>query len=772
MKAVLRALRGNLRSHKFQRGLVFLTLLAAALLLAVAVTAYFSGFRVYDRLMARTHGAHIWLIVDARRASPDEIARAVQAVPEVVESTRPLATFRFTLEAPDGKKAVVTTRDLDPDRKIARLVWMDGRAPKPRSHEIALDANLARILGIHLGDSVTLGAGKRANRFTVTGTFITSEFCAYPNCNPPHVYLAPGTLAASMQREGVRPDSWDVALRVRDPRRAEEVLRKLRQALPPGSVAGYTWLEVRRYVGFDLQVQAIFVLAFGLMAVLVAGFLIANAVASAVRGQTRQIGLLRAIGFTSGQVALVYLGEYLLVGLAAALAGMALGVPLARAVFANVSRRYAASTPLPPLWTFPAILAAILGMVALAAAYPLRRIARLDTVTAIRRGAEPPRRRAVRLLRLPFPVAYGLTGLLSTPTRTLLTTLGLAVGALAITVALSLGATVREFVNDPLGLGLAPAADVAVGAGAGVTPDALLAAIRQRPEVASYACQWSMDVQLPGEEKDLYPRIVCGDLSLYANMLLEGRVPEARDEAVAAYTIAHQHGWHVGDKVTLLAQGRAYTFRIVGIYRDMNNLGQMFILPAEAFSEKPAGYFFYVRLKPGNDPHTFLSALKEQFHGHVWGEVPADSFKNDDSEMNVGRILEVTVGTLSLLLGLLTAVGVLGGLSLNVHEERRTLGVLKALGMTPGQAMVSVVAAAVGMALLGYVVGAPFGVAVAKALFNALSCMVGLGPIPVPVDWLGLALLLPGLMLMAALGAYLPARRAAQLPVVEVLREE
>ncbi len=52
------------------------------------------------------------------------------------------------------------------------------------------------------------------------------------------------------------------------------------------------------------------------------------------------------------------------------------------------------------------------------------------------------------------------------------------------------------------------------------------------------------------------------------------------------------------------------------------------------------------------------------------------------------------------------------------------------------------------------------------------SKMVGLGPIPVPVDGLGLALLLPGLMLMAALGAYLPARRAAHLPVVEVLQEE
>ncbi len=772
MKAVLRALRGNLRSHKFQRGLVFLTLCAAALLLAVALTAYFAGFRVYDRLMARTHGAHIWLSVDARRATPEEVARAVQSLPEVVESTPPLATFRFILEAPNGQQTTVIARDLTPDRNIARLVWTDGRAPKPRSHEIALDANLARALDIHLGDTVTLWAGRRANPFTVTGLFVTSEFCAYPNCQPSRVYLGPGTLAAAMQREGVRPDSWDVGLRVREPQQADEVLATLRQTLSPGWVTGYSWQKIRRYVGFDLQMQAIFVLAFGLMAVLVAGFLIANAIAAAVRSQTRQIGLLRALGFTNGQVALVYLGEYLLVALVAAFAGLAVGVPLARTVFANVSRRYAADTPLPPLWTFPAVGATMLGLAALAAAYPLRRIARLDPVTAIRRGAEPPRRRVVRLLRLPFPVAYGLTGLLSTPVRTLLTTLGLAVGALALTVALSLAATVREFVNDPVGLGLVPAADVVVGPEAEVTPDALLAAIRQRPEVASYACQQSMAVQLPGEEDDLYPRLVCGDLSLYANMLLEGRLPQAKDEAAAAYTLAHRHGWQIGDTVTLLAQGRSYPFRIVGIYRDLNNLGQMFLLPAEAFSEKPLGYLFYVRLKPESDPHAFLRALKEQFQGHVWGEVPADAFRNDDSGMNVGRMLEGTVGILALLLGLLTAVGVLSSLSLNVHEERRNWGVLKALGMTPGQAMVSVVAAAVGMALVGYGVGAPGGVFLAKTLLNALARRVGLGPIPVPVDGLGLGLLLPGLLLMAALGASWPARRAARLPVIEVLRDE
>ncbi len=766
MRAVFRAVRANLRSHRLQKGLVFLTLAASALLLTLALTAYASGFRVYDRLMERTHGAHIWLSADPDEVSAEALAQAVQEQPEVVEATATMPTFRLALEAPDGKKVDVLAREFVPERTIARLLWVEGEAPAPHSNEIAIDRNLARVLELGLGDQVNLWVGDRHEAFTVSGTFITSEFCAYPNCQPARVYLGSGTLTGAMP-----PDSWDVGVRLREPQRAEEVLRALRGAFPQGAIEGYTWLKIRRYVGLDLQIQAVFILAFAMMAVLVAGFLIANTVAGAVRAQTRQIGLLRAVGFTNGQLAAIYLSEFLLVGALAAVAGMALGTPLADRIFARLSERYAAGTLTPPPGGLAVLGAAILALVAVAVAWPLRRIARLDTVTAIRRGAEPPKRRGVRLLRLPLPVAYGLSGLLARPGRTFLTTMGLAVGALAITVALSLGATVQTFASDPVGMGLTPDADVIVTADEGVSPDALLAALRDDPDVLAYACEGRLTVRVQGDDQDLWTRLVCGDPSLYANTLLEGRLPQAEDEVAAAYTIAHQHGWQVGDEITIASKGRTATFRIVGIYRDIDNLGHMLIIPADAFLEGTPPLFF-VRLAPGTEPHAFLEKVKAQFDGRVDGKVVAEIFSSSESGMDAGRILRSTVLILSSLLGLLTAVGVLGSLSLNVYEERHTLGILKALGMTPAQVALAVICAAVAMALMGYAVGAPAGAAVAQALFSALARMVGLGPVPATIDRLGVALLLPALSLMAALGAYLPARRAARLSVFEVLQEE
>jgi ABC-type lipoprotein release transport system permease subunit len=56
---------------------------------------------------------------------------------------------------------------------------------------------------------------------------------------------------------------------------------------------------------------------------------------------------------------------------------------------------------------------------------------------------------------------------------------------------------------------------------------------------------------------------------------------------------------------------------------------------------------------------------------------------------------------------------------------------------------------------------------------QALSNSTGGPPnIQISINWWGLALLIPATALVAALGAYVPARWAARVPAAEVLRYE
>ena len=106
------------------------------------------------------------------------------------------------------------------------------------------------------------------------------------------------------------------------------------------------------------------------------------------------------------------------------------------------------------------------------------------------------------------------------------------------------------------------------------------------------------------------------------------------------------------------------------------------------------------------------------------------------------------------------------------NRRRREFGMLKAVRMTPRQVTLSVLVGAAGMALLGYVVGLPAGLGGMRLLMDTVARQQGFGPLSPPVDETGLLLLLPGIVLVAMVGALLPAQRAGRTSVVEALRYE
>jgi putative ABC transport system permease protein len=127
---------------------------------------------------------------------------------------------------------------------------------------------------------------------------------------------------------------------------------------------------------------------------------------------------------------------------------------------------------------------------------------------------------------------------------------------------------------------------------------------------------------------------------------------------------------------------------------------------------------------------------------------------------------------LSLVLVGIAVIGVFNSVWMGVRERRRELGMLKAVGMTPGQVTFSVLSEAAGTALVGYVVGLAVGLVGIRVLIDTVARAVGFGPLSPPMDGVGLALLLPGVVLVAVGGASLPAYRAGQTSVVDALRYE
>lgn len=776
MHAIIRQAKANLKSHKLQAVLILVTLFAAATLLTVALSTFHSTQGAYDRLFKRTHGAHLWLYLDPERVTAEKAEALLTDLPGVEATTGAMRYIRATLFMGEERVSGLHLRAWpDETATVARPLLVAGRAPLMGEIDaIVLDRNVAAAHDIDVGDSVSLllPAGQRP--LTVVGQFVSAEFCPYPSCFPPRNYLAPGALTALGLTPSASPGMRDseglaIGLRLQNAAEIGAVRQTVEEALPDESIATWhDWKDIGSWSGFALQFERVIFISFSIVAALAAGFLIANTIGGTVRAQTRQIGLLKAVGFTRRQLVFLNLAEYLGLALLASLAGLAVASPLALSILRPVAAAFGETEVNPPLWIVIAVPLSTLLIATVFTLWPVRRAVRLDAVEAIRFGAERARHRAAKLPRVSLPLAVGVSDVFSRPRRSVLTALGLALAVLALTATLTLNATLNAFTSDPTLYGFD--ADLLLYPSAFLTDEDVRRIIAAQSEVQVYHSQIWWNFQFPGEDETLSARFPEGDLEAFRYPLVEGRMFENPDEVVVGYGLARERNLHPGDTLTVLLEGEPLALRVVGTYREISNMGRMLLAPAETLRRlRPdaSAFSYRVKLRSSADAEAVATALRRNSNDLL--EVTLASEERAPSNITA---LPKVMAALAIVLGSIAMLGVFNNVWMGVQERQRELALFKAVGMTPRQVTQSVLTGAGMLALFAYVVGMPLGLAGIRALMDAMARGIGFGPLDPPVDRLGLLLILPGIVLVALAGAYLPARRAGRTSVVETLRYE
>ena len=131
-----------------------------------------------------------------------------------------------------------------------------------------------------------------------------------------------------------------------------------------------------------------------LFALFIGMFIIYNSFAIAVTQRRSEIGILRALGATRGQIRWLFLGESAVTGLIGSLGGLGFGVLIARGIAASIgaliSDVYGVAQHADELSTSPALLLLALaigiGTSIIAAAIPAHNAARVDPVQALQKG--------------------------------------------------------------------------------------------------------------------------------------------------------------------------------------------------------------------------------------------------------------------------------------------------------------------------------------------------------------------------------------------------
>ena len=772
MSAVWRAARGAVRRRRLQTIVIGIVVAISTMMSVVALGILAASSGPFEQAYTRQAGAHLVAEYDNSKASDAALTRAARA-PEVAAAAGPFSQGIVTAAFTEGPAVSVTfVGRADPGGPVDRLnVWKGRWADKPG--EIVLNQNPAsRYLSV---GNMFFGRQEVGAKVRVSGgPVLTVVGFAFTVSKSADAWVTPEQMAA------LHPTASQVLYRFAPAATAAQISAAqsaVTAGLPAGALLGsQSYLTLKAAATAKPNTFVPFLVIFGCLGLAVAILIVVNVISGAVVAGFRHIGVLKALGFTPTQVMAVYLTMVALPAIAGSVIGTVLGNLMAKPLLTNAFLDQGAGDIGVPLWLDGTVLVGMPVVVALSALGPVLRARSLSASEAISAGSTPHAGRALRIqrwlggTRLPRSVSLGLGQPFARPARSALTLFAVLLGVTSATLAIGLANSLLTYQKADNRTDAVQVQVVVPGGpdGGELSDPAAEALLRSLPDTAHVMATAFVPMRLVGTTQDVSVGFWRGDSDRLGYRVLQGHLPNGLNQVAVSQRFLTQHGLAVGDPLTVELDGKRTQLQIVGqlLFSSANQIYSNWATLAGVAPSAQADSY-EVQLKPGANVDAYLARVHAAYGG--WQAAPAD---NSDSFVT---IVIATVTLLTLLLSSVAALGVFNTVILNTRERRRDLGMLKSIGMTPGQVTVMVVTSMAALGAIGALLGVPIGIGAHRLVVPAMADAAQVSLPDFMLDVFHpplLALLFLAGVGIAALGALLPARSAARITVSEALHNE
>jgi ABC-type antimicrobial peptide transport system permease subunit len=625
---------------------------------------------------------------------------------------------------------------------------LDSRATREaRGTPVLIGSALAEVAEKSVGDSIRLGDAI----FRVVGIYQTGD--GFEDSG------AVMNLADAQEIIGKPRQVSLFYVQLKDPSLSDRFVKRVERQLSDVSISGVDEFADEQMMQDMLE---IFVWVIGGLAILIGGVGMMNAQLMSVSERTREIGVLRAVGWSSRRILMMILSETILVSLAGGLLGIGLGWALLyllsnETVYMGLTNADFQADLVVQAFVVVFILGLVGGL------YPSWRASRLQPVEALRYEGGSS---GGKIRRLPLG-GMAVQSLWQRPLRTFLTlgVIGITIGAiLTLEVVLAgvmlsmtdvfsdgeimirqadISDTSLSALDQHLGDKIASIQDVESVSG-------LIFSALVLPDTGGFFILW-------GYEPNGY--------AIRQFNIVEGERLTNNHQVILGRMIANAMNKEVGDTIELGGS----RFRVAGIFESNIGIEEMggvvTLRDAQILAGRPRKVSMYsVKLEDPKQAEQMVTRINDEFpdaHASLSGEFAEQM---PDFESSDGMI-----GAISFMALLVGGVGVLNTMLMAVFERTREIGVLRSLGWRRRAILGLILREALWLGLLGGFVG----VGVAYGLVTLLNGEPTIGSMITALwEWQALARALLVALLLGLLGGLYPAFRATRMQPVEALRYE
>jgi putative ABC transport system permease protein len=773
MTAILVKALADLRRRRVQAAVIFLTVLLSIATGTMALTLMSQTRDPYQTAFQAQKGAHLKVYYTGS-TDPQVLATTPRLI-GASASGGPYPATSLEFKSKGQTYFVETFGRNNPGGDVEVLNITSGHWPSTND-EIVLTRSFSELNNVSIGDRIKVISVPGEPMLTVVGEVVDIDEGSADLSGQNSWVLASAVPALTT------PSTSYFVMNYRfktDPSTSQlkGYVDQLRANVPSGSITGtVNYLLIRNVFNITNQILTGVLSAFSVFALAATIAIVATLVTGIVISAYREIGIMKAVGFTPGGVVAVFALQIFIPALVACLVGIPAGTLASQPLLANSSHALGlAYVPSFSIGLDLLLLAGGLLVVSVAATLPALRAGLLKPITAIANATAPTgasgrhlRRQAGRL-RLPRPVILGFGDAFARPLRAVLTLVTVLLGVATAVVAIGLPRSFELINNSETGAGHYQVVVTRTNA----YPDSLvMQLLNAQPETANVVATDGENIAVPGLGDPVNARLYRGDASRLGYMIIAGRWFAAPGEVLAPRGLLNDAHLKIGDTFTGSLFGQPLQLRVVGEVYDINNLGhELFMdyatLPSNIPNSTPGRYA--VTLKPGSDVNAYVQRVAAAQPDLI------DVRASNTDIIGPVKIIDSVLLVIAIVLVLIGVGGVFNTLLLNTRERIRDTATLKALGMSPRQVIVMVAASAALLALVGGLIAMPVGLVLNHVLNDVISTSTGNDTPPAAYDVfnpleLAVIPLLGVVVAMAA--ALIPGRWAARTNVVEVLHSE
>ena len=501
------------------------------------------------------------------------------------------------------------------------------------------------------------------------------------------------------------------------------------------------------------------------IAILIGGLGMMNAMVMSVLERTREIGTLRAVGWSRRRVVTLILGETVVLSLIGGLVGIALGVGLtelaanAPGIGGMMEGAYSTGIFIQGLVT--ALCLGVLG-----GAYPAWVAANLQPVEALRYeggGSGEVKGRLARVGNQSF------RNLWRRRTRTFIAATGIGIGVATLVMMGGLIAGITGELNSLAGSSgtgnltvmQRDVADMSMSS----LDERVVSQIRNMPQVKSVSPMLLGFIVSSDMPFFMIAGLDPNSAAMSHYKLVEGRYVQRPNEVLLGKIAAKTYKVGVGDTLKLFEN----RYKVVGIAETgvaWEEGGAMVALrEAQRLLNRPRSVsFIFVDVTDPSQAGAVRDAINRRFP-EARASLSSEFAENTDDMANAEAMF-TAIGFLALLVG---GIVVANTLLMSVHERTREIGTLRALGWAKGRILSQIVQESLLLCILSAIVGSIMGV----LLLVLAARAPGLNGL-ISARW-DAQIFIQAIVLTLVVGlvasAY-PAWRASRLQPVEALRYE